>query len=76
MLKYASIPNEEQPLTRSGSVVYLPKILNSRTSSTHSTRNPLVACGTGNLCEKSFSLVCRGDELLLYKCRTGKPCYN
>ena len=48
----------------------------SRTSSIHSTRNPLVACGMGNLCEKSFSLVCFGDEFLLYKCRTHKPCYN
>ena len=48
----------------------------SRTSSTHSTRNPLVACVTENLCKKSFSLVCCGDEFLLYKRRTHKLCYN
>ena len=50
--------------------------LDARTCSTHSTRNSRVACGTGTLCAQSFPLVCRRDELLLYKRRTHKPCFK
>ena len=48
----------------------------SSTCSTHSTRNLPVACGMGNLCEQSFSLVCRRDEEVLYKRRTCKTCFK